>query len=80
MVFPTEQSAVFLAALAAQAGEGPWIYTRGITLALAHLQMSFDELLLLVKEAARYLDSHTVKSKEALDQILAEIVAEACRR
>lgn len=77
VVFPTDQSAVFLAALTARAGEEPWIYTRGITLALDHLQMSFDELLPLVKEAVRYLEHHTVKSKETLDRTLAEIVEAA---
>ena len=38
--------------------------------------MSFEELLPLIMEAAAYLDSHTVTSKEKLDQVLAEIAAE----
>ena len=74
MVFPTVESAVFLSALAAQPGEQPWIYTRGLSAALDYLDMSFDPLLSLVREAAAYLNTHTVCSKEALDQTLAELV------
>lgn len=76
MVFPTGESGVFLDALRARPGEEPWIYTRGIGLALDHLGMTFDELLPLVEKAAGYLDNHTVKSKEALDQTLAALVGE----
>lgn len=76
MVFPAEQGNVFLSPLMAREGEEPWIYTRGITLALDYLGMSFEELLPLIMEAAAYLDSHTVTSKEKLDQVLAEIAAE----
>lgn len=76
VVFPTNQSAVFLSPLAAQKGEEPWIYTRGITLALEHLQMTFDELLPLVEEAAHCLEEDIIKSKEALDQRLADSVEE----
>lgn len=74
VVFPTEQSGVFLTALLAQEGEQPWIYTRGITAALDYVQMSFDDLLMRTKQAAAYLDSHTVRSKESLDQTLADII------
>lgn len=74
LVFPTAQSDVFLAALAAQAGEEPWIYTRGITGALEHLGMGFDDLLARTRQAALYLDDHTITSKEALDQTLADII------
>lgn len=74
VVFPTGQSDIFLTPLTAQEGEEPWIYTRGITGALEFLGMQFDELLALVKKAAVYLDNHTVKSKELLDSMLAEIV------
>lgn len=73
-VFPANESSVFLAPLVAEPDEQPWIYTRGITGALEHMQMPFDDLLARVKEAALYLDSHTIKSKEALDQTLADIV------
>lgn len=74
VVFPTGESGVFLTPLLAQPGERPWIYTLGITGALEHLQMSFDELLPRVQKAARYLDGHTVQSKEALDSTLAALV------
>lgn len=71
VVFPTGQSDVFLTPLAARPGEQPWIYTRGITLALEALQMTFDQLLPLVRQAAAVLDAQTVKSKEELDRVLA---------
>lgn len=73
-VFPTEESAVFLAPLAARPGEEPWIYTRGITLALDHVGMTWDQALALVRQAVRYLDDHTVQSKEELDRVLADQV------
>ena len=71
LIFPTAEAPAFLAALQAQPAEQPWIYTRGITLALDHLQMSFEQLLPLVQTAARYLDEHTIISKEQLDSTLA---------
>jgi len=75
VVFPTDQSDAFLSALIPQQGE-PWIYTQGIALALDFMGMQFDDFLILVKEAALYLDNHTIQSKEALDKTLAEIVCE----
>lgn len=77
LVFPAAESGVFLAPLAAAAGETPWIYTRGITAALDFLGMAFDDLLPLVLQAAEYLETHTVTRKEALDAALAEIVEAA---
>ena len=74
VVFPTEQSDIFLTALIARAGEEPWIYTLGITGALDFLQMSFDDLLPRIKEAAKHLDHYIIRSKELLDQTLAEII------
>lgn len=74
VIFPTAQSGVFLTSLVACEGEQPWVYTRGITGALDYLGMSFDDLLLRTKAAVLFLDSHTVSSKEALDQTLAGIV------
>ena len=68
LIFPTADSDVFLSALIAQEGEEPWIYTKGIGLALDHLGMSFAELLPLVESAAEYLEDHTIKSKEELDR------------
>lgn len=76
LIFPTADSGVFLSPLAAQEGEEPWIYTKGIGLALDHLGMSFSELLPLVEEAAKYLEHHTIRSKEELDRVLAQLVAE----
>ena len=76
LIFPTADSDVFLSALIAQDGEEPWIYTKGIGLALDHLGMSFSELLPLVESAAEYLEDHTIKSKEELDRVLAQLVAE----
>lgn len=76
LVFPTAQAGVFLSPLTAGPGEDPWIYTRGIAAALDHLGMGFDETLALVRQAAGWLEGHTVKSKEALDQVLAGLVAD----
>ena len=76
LIFPTADSDVFLSALIAQEGEEPWIYTKGIGLALDHLGMSFAELLPLVESAAEYLEDHTIKSKEELDRVLAQLAAE----
>ena len=76
LIFPTADSGVFLSALIAQDGEEPWIYTKGIGLALDHLGMSFSELLPLVESAAEYLEDHTIKSKEELDRVLAQLVTE----
>lgn len=76
LIFPTADSDVFLSALIAQEGEEPWIYTKGIGLALDYLGMSFSELLPLVEGAAAYLEHHTVQSKEKLDQALAQLAAE----
>lgn len=76
LIFPTADSGVFLSPLAVQEGEEPWIYTKGIGLALDYLGMSFAELLPLVESAAGYLEDHTIKSKEELDRVLAQLVAE----
>lgn len=74
VIFPTDLSDVFLTPLIAQKGEQPWIYTRGISGALDHLGLSFDEVLQLTQEAARYLDTHIIKSKEVLDQTLDDLI------
>lgn len=76
LIFPTADSDVFLSALIAQEGEEPWIYTKGIGLALDHLGMSFAELLPLVESTAEYLEDHTIKGKEELDRVLAQLIAE----
>ena len=76
LVFPAGESGVFLSPLLAREGECPWIYTRGITAALDFVGMSFDEAHARVREAARCLDGTTVRSKEALDQLLADRVGE----
>ena len=74
LVFPAADMPVFLAPLAAEAGEEPWIYTRGITAALDFLGMDFDQLLPLVKAACGVLEEYTVVGKEELDRVLAERV------
>lgn len=74
VVFPADESDIFLTPLAALEGEQPWIYTRGISAALDFLQLPFDDLLARTERAVKYLDSHTVQSKEALDRTLADII------
>ncbi|MEQ8201914.1 MAG: winged helix DNA-binding domain-containing protein [Syntrophomonadaceae bacterium] len=73
VVFPTSESDAFLSALVSKPDE-PWIYTRGIQLALDFLQMSFEELLLLLQQVIPKLDGEVLKSKTTLDQTLAEWV------
>lgn len=72
VVFPTRDAGVFLTPLCARPGEDPWIYTKGIGLALDFLGMTVDQLLPLVRRAARCLETETVRSKESLDQRLAD--------
>ena len=69
LVFPTGESGVFLAALSARVGEEPWIYTRGIGLALEFLGLDFNDLLPLALAAADTLRERTVRSKEELDRV-----------
>lgn len=71
IVFPASESGVFLSALT-PAEDEPWIYTRGITLALDFLHMEFDELLELLKQVISRLDEQAITTKSALDQTLAE--------
>lgn len=71
VVFPAVESPVFLSALAARPGEEPWIYTRGITLALDYLGISWEQALDLVCRTVACLDTRTVQSKEELDRVLA---------
>lgn len=70
VVFPTGQSSIFLSALIPQ-GDEPWIYTRGIGLALDYLQMSFDQVFELLKQVIPRLDGQVLVSKTTLDQTLA---------
>jgi hypothetical protein len=70
LVFPVPESDAFLSALVSQEDE-PWIYTRGIQLALDFLQMPFGELLALLKQVMPKLDGEVLKSKTTLDQTLA---------
>ena len=74
VVFPATQSAVFLSALAAHEGEAPWIYTRGISLALDALQLNFETLLAHTVQAAALLDNRAIVRKEALDRALAQAI------
>lgn len=71
VVFPTEESDVFLSALVSRPGED-WIYTRGITGALEFMQMSFDDLLEMQKQVLPLLNDKTIKSKSELDRTIAE--------
>ena len=75
LVFPAAERGVFLSPLAARPGEEPWIYTRGISAALDFLGLSFDQLLPLAEAAVSdCLRTETVRSKEALDQVVADAV------
>ncbi len=71
VLFPVWESDVFLSALISEEGE-PWIYTPGILLALDFLQMTFDELLDILKQVMPQLDGKVIISKSTLDQALAE--------
>ncbi|WP_343249415.1 winged helix DNA-binding domain-containing protein [Diplocloster hominis] len=73
VVFPALESDVFLSGLVPEENE-PWIYTRGIQLALDFLEMSFGEVLALLEQVMPGMDAEVVKSKTALDQTLAEWV------
>lgn len=66
LVFPTEQSSVFLEALIPD-GKEEWIYTKGIAHALNHLGKSFPELLGQMEQAIRCLDEMEVAGKAGLD-------------
>lgn len=70
VVFPSEESEVFLSALVPGDGED-WIYTLGIRGALDFLQMSFDEVLDKLLQVMPLLDERTIESKSALDQTVA---------
>ena len=74
VVFPTRDAAVFLTALLPRPGEEPWIYTRGLRMALDLLDMEADALLPLVQRAAKCLEEETIQSKEMLDRCLADRV------
>ena len=71
VIFPAGEEGVFLFPLAAREGEEPWIYTRGIGLALDRLGLGFGELLPLAEQAAAALRGRELRSKEALDAFLA---------
>lgn len=71
IVFPESESDVFLSALVPEEEE-PWIYTRGITLALDFLQLDFETLLELVGKVIPKLDEKIIISKCELDQTVAE--------
>lgn len=73
VVFPVEDAGVFLSALVPQKGE-PWIYTKGIGLALDFLDMRFEDLLELLMGVMPHLDDVEVVSKVALDQALADLM------
>ena len=70
MIFPLEDSPVFLSALIPKEGE-PWIYTRGITLALDYLGISFQQALDWLLQVIVGLDFLSLVSKTVLDETLA---------
>ena len=67
MIFPLEDGPVFLSALIPTEGE-PWIYTRGITLALDYLGISFQQALDWLLQVIVGLDSLSLVSKTVLDE------------
>ena len=70
VVFPAEESDVFLSALIPE-NEEPWIYTNGILLALDFLQMSFEELFRIFLSVMPQLNGRRIVSKTELDQTIA---------
>ena len=70
-VFPASESGTFLSALIPQEDE-PWIYTRGITLALDYLGMEMSPLFELLKQVISGLDRNVIVGKNPLDQTLAQ--------
>lgn len=70
LVFPSEESDIFLSALSAAEDE-PWIYTKGISLALKLLEMDFDEVLALLLQVMPQLDHQIITSKAVLDETIA---------
>ena len=70
VVFPAEERRTFLSALIPAEGE-PWIYTRGIGLALDALGLDFDYLLRLLLQVIPGLDHRSISGKNELDQMLA---------
>lgn len=70
MIFPLEDSPVFLSALIPKEDE-PWIYTRGITLALDYLGLSFQQALDWLLQVIAGLDVLSLVSKTVLDETLA---------
>ena len=71
VVFPASESDAFLSALIPESDE-PWIYTRGIQLALDYLRMSFEEALGLLLQVMPKMDGEVLVSKTSLDQTLAQ--------
>lgn len=76
VVFPTQDAGVFLAALQAETGEEPWIYTAGLMPSLDKLGLAYDELRQRVTVATGIvLQSRSITSKMQLDATIAEQVA-----
>ncbi len=71
LVFPAGETGAFLSALIPQ-GKEPWIYTRGIQLALDFVGLEFEETLEALRQVIGELDHQTLVSKTELDQTLAE--------
>lgn len=72
MVFPTQDSDVFLCALQGTQAEQPWVYTQGIGLALAPLGMTVAQLWPAVRAATvQALRGGAIVGKPALDAAIA---------
>lgn len=75
-VFPTQDAATFLNALAAEKDEEPWIYTAGLVPSLPQLGIDYTTLLTLVSQATKtVLADKTITGKSQLDAAVAEAVA-----
>lgn len=70
-VFPTEKAGQFLAALIPQ-GEEPWVYTLGIGQVLDPLALPQGQLLDWVRQSVAQLEAAQVRSKNALDALVAQ--------
>lgn len=69
VIFPTTMSQIYLSAFKAE--HEPWIYTKGIQIALDALQMDFNDVLHRLLNVIHKLDYQIILSKNMLDETLA---------
>lgn len=69
LIFPTTMSQIYLSAFKAE--NEPWIYTKGIQLALDALEMDFNDVLHRLLNVIPKLDHQIILSKNMLDETLA---------